>query len=77
MLGAQWLRTLGPILWNFESMEMGFKVGDKEVWLIGLGHSEVKHIGSIGVHKALKKSEGKGMLLQISLMEGEEGEPDE
>ena len=31
VLGAQWLRTLGPILWNFGSMEMGFKVGDKKV----------------------------------------------
>ena len=42
VLGAQWLRTLGPILWNFESMEMGFKVGNSEVRLSRLGQSEAK-----------------------------------
>ena len=39
VLGAQWLRTLGPVVWNFESMEIGFTIEENEVRLIGLGQN--------------------------------------
>ena len=73
LLGAQWLRTLGPIVWNFDIMEMGFIVGKNDVCLVGIGHSGVTSVGSKGVNKALEKNKGKGMLLLIRLM-GEEEE---
>ena len=46
VLGAQYLRTLGPIVWNFDNMEMGFTLGKKDVRLVGIGHSEAKQVGS-------------------------------
>ena len=35
VLGIQWLKTLGPILWDFESLTMSFKDKDKTVELRG------------------------------------------
>ena len=60
-------------MWNFESMEMGFTIGGKGIKLEGLEHREVKQVGSRSVHRTLKKNNGKGMLLQITLLEGEMG----
>lgn len=34
--GVQWLRTLGPITWDFSTTAMSFKVGQSEVVLQGL-----------------------------------------
>jgi hypothetical protein len=37
ILGVQWLRSLGPILWNFNALSMGFwRLGRKVRW-VGLG----------------------------------------
>ena len=64
-----WLRTLGPLVWNFNSMEISFTVGKNEVRLVGLGQVEAKQVRTQTVNRALKKNNGKGMLLQIRLME--------
>ena len=53
VLGAQWLRTLALIVWNFNSTEIGFTVGKNEVRLVGLGQTEDKQVGSRTVNKAL------------------------
>lgn len=39
VLGMQWLRTLGPVLWDFNSLTMSFKDGNKLVNLKGLNPS--------------------------------------
>ena len=38
VLGAQWLRTLGPIIWDFSKLFMQFKIDGNEVKLKGLAH---------------------------------------
>lgn len=37
VLGVQWLRTLGPILWDFESLSMAFCRNGQTVRLTGIG----------------------------------------
>jgi hypothetical protein len=36
VLGAQWLKMLGPILWDFSSLRMSFRWQGKKVTLVGL-----------------------------------------
>ncbi|CAB4265105.1 unnamed protein product [Prunus armeniaca] len=36
VLGAQWLRTLGPIVWDFSKLQMTFNVGGQDVELKGV-----------------------------------------
>lgn len=36
ILGAQWLKTLGPILWNFASLHMSFTWQGRKVSLTGI-----------------------------------------
>lgn len=36
VLGAQWLKTLGPILWDFASLLMSFKWQGRRVTLTGI-----------------------------------------
>jgi hypothetical protein len=40
VLGTQWLWMLGPIQWNFETLEMQFAWNGKPVVLQGIKHSE-------------------------------------
>ena len=35
VLGIQWLRELGDIVWNFKTLQMKFCTGEKEVTLQG------------------------------------------
>ena len=64
-------------MWNFNTMEMGFTVGKKDVQLVGIGQSEAKQVGSLTVNKTLKKSNGNGMLLQIRLVNKEDEKKEE
>ncbi|CAL9019337.1 unnamed protein product, partial [Prunus brigantina] len=36
VLGAQWLHTLGPIIWDFSKLQMTFNVGGQDVELQGV-----------------------------------------
>ncbi|EXB28516.1 hypothetical protein L484_006138 [Morus notabilis] len=68
VLGAQWLRTLGPIIWDFDRMEMTFSVNQKETRLVGMGRAPTTSIGAKAMNKALRVSSNTGMLLQIRLL---------
>lgn len=44
VLGAQWLRTLGPIVWDFSKLQMAFNVGGQDVVLKGVPPSTTKKL---------------------------------
>lgn len=64
VLGAAWLKTLGDILWNFDTMKMKFTVENQEVCLQGEVSAEVKAIGCKAMTRLLRK-EKEAMLIQI------------
>lgn len=35
VLETQWLRTLGQIIWDFEKLQMSFRIANKEIILRG------------------------------------------
>ncbi|RZC65112.1 hypothetical protein C5167_008797 [Papaver somniferum] len=63
VLGTQWLRTLGPIEWDFSKIKMKFKVDGKEVALHGLSTPENKMVDSPNLLRAAKKN--KEVLLHL------------
>lgn len=64
MLGMHWLRTLGPMLWDFSTWTMNFTLAKKFVTHKGLSpkHSDWVEEGDLS---QLTKVERRGMLLQI------------
>ncbi|XP_042950056.1 uncharacterized protein LOC122282167 [Carya illinoinensis] len=62
VLGIQWLRGLGSILWNFESLIMKFTYQNKEVEIKGLATSQLIEEGD-GSKK--HKLETRGVLLHL------------
>ena len=55
VLGAQWLRTLGPILWDFAELWMQFSINGTKHTLWGLQPWSLSLIGSHHMEKLLKK----------------------
>jgi hypothetical protein len=37
ILGVQWLKSLGPIVWDFAALSMAFVREGRSVWLLGEG----------------------------------------
>ncbi|KAJ4975676.1 hypothetical protein NE237_000782 [Protea cynaroides] len=58
VLGAQWLQTLGPILWNFKNMEMIFRRGMKTFTLQGIKTLEAQLVRGKTLYRALKQNQG-------------------
>ncbi|KDO56003.1 hypothetical protein CISIN_1g039109mg [Citrus sinensis] len=56
VLGAQWLCTLGSILWDFDKMEMQFTKDGHQVTLRGATTSELKAIEGDTIQKTLRKN---------------------
>ncbi|GAV77541.1 hypothetical protein CFOL_v3_21012 [Cephalotus follicularis] len=67
VLGAQWLSTLGPILWDFSKLQMSFNIDGKEVVLQGLKIPTSMLVDEVQFCKEFKK-EKKGILLQINVL---------
>lgn len=69
VLGAQWLCTLGSILWDFDKMEMQFTKDGHQVTLRGAITSELKAIGgdnSENIEKKLRSWDHFTTLLNFS-----------
>ena len=64
VLGAQWLMTLGPILWDFSKMQMKFSMEGKEVMLQGRSTPSSKFVDEEDMRRELKKRK-QGVLLQL------------
>lgn len=62
VLGAYWLQTLGPILWDFSNMWMKFTMNAKECQLTG---NMRKGLEAIQPSKLGKTMKGRGALLQL------------
>ncbi|KAF5481387.1 hypothetical protein F2P56_002043, partial [Juglans regia] len=67
VLGMQWLRELGTVLWNFNKLSMKFSKDGKEVSLQGLVATKLIEEGSLS---QFNKLESRGVVLQV--VEGEE-----
>jgi hypothetical protein len=64
VLGVDWLRLLGPILWDFVELTMKFQQGKKEVQLQGMRPTE----STIEEAKSICKNRGstcKGVWVQL------------
>ena len=62
VLGAQWLMTLGPILWDFSKMQMKFSMEGKEVMLQGMSTPSSKFVDEEDMRRELKKRKCKKRL---------------
>lgn len=61
VLGAQWLRTLGPILWDFSELSMAFKSGGRQYY--GNQRQLVQEVGVHLMEQVLRKESLWGSLL--------------
>jgi hypothetical protein len=64
VLGAQWLKMLGPILWDFSSLRMRFRWQWKQVMLVGLEAPRNRILEGPEMQKELRRN-GEGVLLQL------------
>jgi hypothetical protein len=63
VLGSQWLRTLGVIVWDFEKLEMGFKFRGKKALWQGMKAWKSSIQGS---REFAKRPPSQGLLLQVT-----------
>lgn len=64
VLGTQWLRTLGPIVWDFEKLLMAFNLGKEQVIFQGCATPPNRLVSAFQMQQ-LTKLLNRGFLLQI------------
>ncbi|XP_077232412.1 uncharacterized protein LOC143869736 [Tasmannia lanceolata] len=64
VLGAYWLRPLGPILWDFANLSMQFSLEGDSYCLNGPSSNEISVVDDSQLKKPLKKG-SRGVLLQL------------
>ena len=64
VLGIQWLKSLGPIQWDFNTLSMRFKVQDLDVCFRGLQGGAI-HVASKNQMSKLSKASSKGVLTML------------
>ena len=68
VLGTQWLRTLGPILWDFAELWMQFSINGKKHTLWGLQLGSLRIISMHRMKNLLKKS-SHGVITQLHFIQ--------
>jgi hypothetical protein len=64
VLGIDWLRTIGPILWDFVALTMKFSLHQKGIQLQGFMPSKIMLDDGVTIPKA-NGTDCKGIWLQI------------
>lgn len=67
VLGTHWLRTLGPILWDFSNLWMKFKLQGLDYYWKG---ESIQSPSVLNPSKLRKTIRGKGALLQLCSLQG-------
>ncbi|KAA8525928.1 hypothetical protein F0562_007972 [Nyssa sinensis] len=70
VLGAQWLQTLGPILWDFSKLQMQFQMNGKTITWHGLSHLTNKFVDEATIRRSTCKRK-EGILLQLNSFEAQ------
>jgi hypothetical protein len=70
VLGIEWLRTLGDVLWNFSKLTMKFTLNGQRVTFRSKCKGSVTIVSSYRIERILKK-ERQGHLLQLEHEEAE------
>lgn len=68
ILGCQWLRTLGPIIWDFEVKSMAFWRTDHRVKWYGVGADPVPRLAAMAARDlmSLLLEEFKGVFVETN-----------
>jgi hypothetical protein len=74
VLGADWLRTLGPILMDFQNLTMQFNQGGHQYKFQGITASSPEVISSHRMEKLLKKCHS-GVITQLHAIQATETPP--
>jgi hypothetical protein len=64
VVGVQWLRTLGLIMWDFSKLHMSFRYKDKWVQLRGIASPKDRMVEAQPMLKAIKKQQG-GIIIRL------------
>ncbi|KAM2104973.1 hypothetical protein ACFX1R_015519 [Malus domestica] len=75
VLGVQWLRTLGPVLWDFERMVMQFVVGNTTFSISSPHSQEPQSISSLQMDKLLSQDHCLGAALFVLQVSAEHSSP--
>ncbi|XP_026445458.1 uncharacterized protein LOC113346084 [Papaver somniferum] len=67
VLGVQWLRTLGPIEWDFARLSMQFTVNGKTVSLLGNNHSSVMIFEQKSMQRLLQHA-NHGVFIELAAL---------
>ncbi|XP_026452183.1 uncharacterized protein LOC113352590 [Papaver somniferum] len=67
VLGVQWLRTLGPIEWDFARLSMQFTVNGKTVSLLGNNHSSVMILEQKSMQRLLQHA-NHGVFIELAAL---------
>ncbi|KAF8413581.1 hypothetical protein HHK36_001572 [Tetracentron sinense] len=74
VLGAHWLRTLGPIIWDFSNLSMKFNLNGEPCHILGESTSELAVIDEGKIKKTLRsdKKDKKGYNFTVEYKHGRE-----